>query len=295
MQLIQSAILFPTAPHARYLTFDLKAGVDTATISASLKSLSTQTDGQYLLIGIGVPLVSALGCSIPDLREFPRELRMGDSQPAAALWCWLRGDERGELWQRGHELTALLQSAFILRQCVDGFTHRGGHDLTGFQDGTENPKGNAAVATAIVGKTAPDGLHGSSFVAVQQWLHQWATFNAMSKTDQDNAIGRERVSNDELEDAPESAHVKRTAQESFEPEAFVVRRSMPWTNGDEGGLMFTSFGHNLDGFEVQWRRMLGLDDGIKDALFQFSEPMTHDYFWCPPMLEGHLDLRALGL
>lgn len=295
MQLIQPAIMLPTPPHARYLTFDLKAGSDTVGIRATLELLSQQTDGKALLVGIGTPLVSTLASHVPNLREFPQELRMANAQPAAALWCWLRGDERGQLWQRGHELTALLKSAFTLRQSVDGFTHRGGHDLTGYEDGTENPKGNAAVAAAIVGKTAPDGLHGSSFVAVQQWSHQWATFNAMSKTEQDNAIGRERVSNDELEDAPESAHVKRTAQESFNPEAFVVRRSMPWTSGDEGGLMFTSFGHSLDGFEAQWRRMLGLDDGIKDALFQFSEPMTHDYFWCPPMTDGHLDLRALGL
>jgi putative iron-dependent peroxidase len=50
----------------------------------------------------------------------------------------------------------------------------------------------------------------------------------MSTTEQDHAVGRRRSDNEELDDAPESAHVKRTAQESFEPEAFVVRRSMPW-------------------------------------------------------------------
>ena len=31
----------------------------------------------------------------------------------------------------------------------------------------------------------------------------------------------------EIDEAPESAHVKRTAQESFDPEAFILRASMP--------------------------------------------------------------------
>lgn len=49
----------------------------------------------------------------------------------------------------------------------------------------------------------------------------------MPRQQQDHTIGRERDSNEEIDDAPESAHVKRTTQESFEPEAFVLRRSMP--------------------------------------------------------------------
>jgi len=65
-----------------------------------------------------------------------------------------------------------------------------------------------------------------------------------------------------------SRHVKRTAQESFEPEAFVVRRSMPWA---------------------------GLEDGITDALFKFTRPVSGAYFWCPALRRGHLDLAPLGL
>jgi putative iron-dependent peroxidase len=31
------------------------------------------------------------------------------------------------------------------------------------------------------------------------------------------------------------------------------------------GLMFAAFGHSLDAFEAQWRRMLGLEDGVSDG------------------------------
>jgi len=40
--------------------------------------------------------------------------------------------------------------------------------------------------------------------------------------------------------------------------------------------------------------MLGLDDGVPDAVFGMSRPITGATFWCPPMNGGALDLRALG-
>jgi putative iron-dependent peroxidase len=108
-------------------------------------------------------------------------------------------------------------------------------------------------------------------------------------------IGRRRDDNVELADAPPSAHVKRTAQESFAPEAFVVRRSMPWAEGAHAGLVFVAFGRSFDAFEAQLRRMVGGEDGISDALFRFTRPLTGAYYWCPPVTsQGRIDLRALG-
>jgi putative iron-dependent peroxidase len=116
----------------------------------------------------------------------------------------------------------------------------------------------------------------------------------MPAEQQDLSIGRHRVGNAEIDDAPRSAHVKRTAQESFTPAAFVLRRSMPWANGLEAGLQFVAFGHSLDAFEALLRRMTGGEDGITDALFGFTRPVTGAYYWCPPASDGRLDLRAIG-
>ena len=41
--------------------------------------------------------------------------------------------------------------------------------------------------------------------------------------------------------------------------------------------------------------MAGAEDGITDALFQYTSPVNGSYFWCPPLSNGRLDLRALGL
>jgi putative iron-dependent peroxidase len=89
--------------------------------------------------------------------------------------------------------------------------------------------------------------------------------------------------------------VKRTAQESCDPEAFVVRRSMPWSDETGEGLVFVSFGKSLDAFEARLRRMTGQEDGIIDGLFRFTRPVSGSYFWCPPVTDGQLYLTALGL
>jgi hypothetical protein len=68
-----------------------------------------------------------------------------------------------------------------------------------------------------------------------------------------------------------------------------------WAQGKLAGLMFVAFGKSFDAFEVQMRRMAGQDDGITDALFRISKPVNGAFFWCPPLREGRLDLRLLGL
>jgi putative iron-dependent peroxidase len=110
-------------------------------------------------------------------------------------------------------------------------------------------------------------LAGSSFVAVQQWQHHFAHFDSMLEQARNYMIDRRRVDNEELDDTLESTHAKRTAEENFDQEAFVVRRSMPSTRDEQGGLYFVVFSHSFDAFETQFHKMLGLEDDIVDALF----------------------------
>jgi putative iron-dependent peroxidase len=192
------------------------------------------------------------------------------------------------------QLQKILNSVFTQDLQVDDFKYHSGRDLTGYEDGTENPENGDAIATALFESEYPP-LHDSSFVAIQQWQHDFTQFDAMSEQTQDHMIGQRRIDNEELDEAPESAQVKRTAQENFEPEAFVVRRSMPWTRDGQGGLYFVAFGHSFDAFEAQFRKMLGLEDGISDTIFQFSIPLNNAYFWSPPKQQGRVSLSALGI
>lgn len=292
-QLAQAGILEPIPAQGRYLTCQLRVGSDPR---IALRQLASHADGRSAVVGLGESLVRELGGSIPGLRSFRGIEGAHTKLPAtpADLMIWLRGTDRGELLICSRRIEHLIAPAFDVRDITDAFSHANGKDLTGYEDGTENPEGADAEAAALLPDRAGP-LAGSSFVAVQRWRHHMGRFEAMTQPQQDHAIGRERESNDELDDAPESAHVKRTAQENFDPEAFVLRRSMPWAEGNQGGLVFAAFGHSFDAFEAQLRRMSGAEDGIVDALFGFTEPETGAYFWCPPVVNGGIDLRAIGL
>lgn len=291
---VQPAILAPIPRLARYLAFNLAPDAGPA---AALRRLAGAVDPASTVVGIGRSTVMALGREIPGLRDFTALTGRGIDVPStpAALWCWLRGDDRGEILHRSRELAALVAGACTLDAVIDAFQFQDSRDLTGYEDGTENPRDEAAIDAAVL-RGAGAGLDGSSFVAVQQWVHDLDRFAALPAAEQDATIGRRRSDNEEIDDAPPSAHVKRTAQESFDPEAFVVRRSMPWSDATRAGLVFVAFGRSLDAFEVQMRRMAGIDDGIADALFRFTRPVTGACYWCPPVAAtGGLDLRALGL
>jgi len=286
----QGLLATPVPAQARHLFFTLHTP---QALPGALDALLPHVDGQRLIVGIGAPLAKALGREVPGLRPFPQlDAAVENPSTQHALWLWLRGDERGDLLLQAQALEQALAPALRLADSIDGFLHRGGHDLTGYEDGTENPVDQAAVEAAIVATEQP-GLAGSSFAAFQLWKHDLEYFKSLPQADQDNIIGRRLSDNEELDDAPESAHVKRTAQESFAPEAFMVRRSVAWADSRGAGLAFVALGHSFDAFEVQLRRMSGLEDGIIDGLYRFSRPLTGGFYWCPPMTATGLDLSLL--
>jgi putative iron-dependent peroxidase len=291
----QPGILDPVPAVARYVNFAIPGtGTDAQGVRDALKRLSPLANGSDVVVGIGPSLVEALGAEVAGLHEFPDFSGHGMKVPSTpgTLWCWIRGDDLGDLLHLTRKVQKALAPAFVVRHVVDAFRHAWtgthGKDITGFEDGTENPEGEAAVAAAF----APDG---SSYVAVQQWLHDLDAFEQLTDELANHSIGRDRLTNEELDDSPESAHVKRTAQESFDPEAFLLRRSMPWMMSMQAGLMFVAFGKSLYAFEAQMKRMAGADDGVTDAIFTISKPVNGAYYWCPPMRGGQLDLRQLGL
>ncbi|NNJ90224.1 MAG: Dyp-type peroxidase [Gammaproteobacteria bacterium] len=288
----QEGILAGVPANAAYLFFSLKPGSEP---TDALKDIAELCDGKNHVLGLGEPLLLAMDKTVPGMKSCPSISMPGNNIPSTqqALWVWLRGSDQGELLHESRRIEQMLGDDFILTANTNAFMYQDSRDLSGYIDGTENPAGEEAVKAATVsGKQ--DSLNGSSFVAVQQWIHDFDQFQQMTQQEQDNCFGRRASDNEEFDDAPDSAHVKRTAQESFKPEAFVVRRSMPWSDGQQAGLVFVAFGHSFDAFEAQLNRMAGKDDGIMDALFKFTRPVTGSYFWCPPMKKGKLDLSLIG-
>jgi porphyrinogen peroxidase len=281
-------ILQPVPPVGTILVFDMEPGADPRPALDVLRVLPAR-----VTVGIGEPLALALTTHIPGLRSFGGVTGAGMSFPSiqGALWVSIGGDERGEVLDRGIELRRKMKG-FRLIEEVDTFRYRGGRDLTGYEDGTENPKGDAAIEAAFV---AEGPLAGGSFVAVQKYVHDLERFTGFEAKARDAIIGRSFDTNDEIPDAVASAHVKRSAQESFDPPAFMVRRSMPWGTVTEHGLYFVSFVSDLHKFERVLRRMAGLEDGVVDGLLTITRAVSGGYYFCPPTNNGALDLRVLGL
>lgn len=274
------------------LTLALTPGADTA---QALKRLAKGFESKWGTFAIGEPMTRALGRKVPGLRTFTAMSASGAGVPSTQqpMWMMLTDASQGGVFDILKAVEKLMGKDLVVADAMPTFIYTG-RDLTGYEDGTENPKGRKAVAAAVV--PSGTGLAGSSFVAVQRWVHALAYFNLMTQAAADAVIGRRRDTNEEMPRAPLSAHVKRSTQEDFDPPAFMIRRSMPFAAGNLQGLEFISYVARLDTFEAMMRRMAGLDkDGITDALFKFSRPVTGGYYWCPPVRRGRVDLRLLGL
>lgn len=285
----QSGIAAPCPPAAHYLT------VQCASIDArrSLYAMLAEAPiDASIVVGLGQGLVQSLGIRVPGLRTFDPFTGPNIAVPAsqADAWFYLRGNDPGETLLAARNWIGNLPSGAHVTEDVAAFTYGSGRDLTGYEDGTENPKGLAANEAAFVGKGE---WHGSSFVAAQRWVHDLAALQRLAQSGRDEIIGRRQDTNEELADAPETAHVKRTAQESYSPPAFMLRRSMPYGSTNEHGLYFVAFGADLDRYERMLRRMIGQEDGVVDALFRFSRPVSGGYYWCPPVDDGKLRLPTL--
>ena len=289
IELTQPGILKPVPVVARSLTFRIE---NASEIRETLQRFASEFSSDCGVVGLGEPCTRAFKSAVPGLRTFPAMSGPGCAVPSTqdAIWIRLCGPDRGVVFDSARKVRQMLSGAFRLADTLDTFVYHGGRDLTRFEDGTENPKDDAAVEAAIV-REGP--IAGSSFVAVQQWVHDLGRFESHSDKERDEIIGRSAETNDELEDAPPSAHVKRSAQESFDPPAFMLRRSMPWAGADKEGLEFVAFVDAVDKFTRMMRRMAGLEDGIVDGLFSFSRPVTGGFYWCPPVRDGLLDLSVL--
>ena len=148
VQHVQKGILAPVPQLARYLSFTIAPGKNPA---GSLRNLCKLADGDKTVVGLGQSLVHALGRDVPGLKVFPSYAASGFDVPStpAALWCWLRGNDRGELVHRARAIVQRVGPDLQLQHTIDSFRYKSGFDLSGYEDGTENPKGAAAVKAAV--------------------------------------------------------------------------------------------------------------------------------------------------
>ncbi|MHA1151669.1 MAG: Dyp-type peroxidase [Alphaproteobacteria bacterium] len=244
-------------------------------------------DGPAVVVAFGARLWGEIA---PDdtpegLRDFAAIEGAGDLLAPATqrdLLFWVQGEGRDDVLDRALALQRALGTAARLELDLAGFTYHDSRDLTGFIDGTANPKDGERHDVALVPQGRPGA--GGAFVLSQKWVHDLEAFGALSVAEQERVIGRTKADSIELEGAamPADSHVSRTDVSLDGVAQKIYRRSTPFGGVGEHGLYFLAFARELSRFEVQLRHMFGVsEDGLHDRLMAFSRARTGSYWFAP--------------
>lgn len=168
---------------------------------------------------------------------------------------------------------------------VHGFKFFDDRDLIGFVDGTENPVGEAADAATLVGDE-DSAFTGGSYVIVQKYLHDVERWNKVPVEEQENIIGRHKLSDIEQLDSVKKpyAHNVLTSIEENGEQLQIVRDNMPFgeVGKSEFGTYFIGYARSPQRIEKMLQNMfIGNPPGTYDHLLDFSRAVTGTLFFVP--------------
>jgi len=287
----QSAICPEASEYGIYLTFRVQQASGLRPLLAAIPALTVKLakdlDEPQLLsaIAIGPEIWPAIfGAAAPEgLVPFAPVGSGTHAMPAtpADLFLLIRSPRHDANFALARAITASLAGMVELIEEVHGFRGHQSRDLTGFTDGTENPKGDERAEVALVA----DGPHaGGSFVSIQRYVHDLAGWQKLAIADQEARIGRTKADDVEMPDEvkPPTAHIARVVIEDDGEELEILRLGLSYGTTREAGLYFIACGANPRNF----RRMLAamaLTDrhGHYDHLLDFTRAVTGAAFFAP--------------
>jgi len=281
-----------TSAHA-YLEFDVASGEEPQEFVARLSSLReprTTMGGVNLVAGFRPELWrnAAPDDSPPNVSGFDADLvgTQGFVMPATQhdAVLWLSGSAYDVIFDTGRGAISALNGLGSLSQETSSWPYQHDRDLTGFIDGSENPTLVEAPGLVVI----PDGRPGAggTVLLLQKWAHDAAAWEALPDVEQERVIGRTKLDSVELEDKAPTSHVASTDQERF---GDIFRRNMPYGTITDHGTMFVGFAAEQRPLAAMLESMAGLVSGERDALTQYTRPLTGAYYFVPS-IEGLLQV-----
>lgn len=276
----QSGIFDKTCRLHVFSEFVLRQDADPAALRRALAKLIAQAPAVgSVTLAFGPSMWQVLDGEF----AFP-PFSLDDQLPStqADLLVWIQGQDRGDLFDLVMGCRGALAGLMDCQLELDGFVYHDSRDLTGFVDGIGNPKGEKALQAARVPEGKPGA--GGSYVLTQKWVHDLAHFNRLPVSEQENVIGRTKADAVEFDEdrMPANAHVGRTDVSHDGVPQKIWRRSVPFGNSSEHGLYFVAFSCELERFDYLLKRMFGMtEDGIRDRLLEFSEPVMSSWWYAP--------------
>jgi porphyrinogen peroxidase len=289
----------PLSRAAIFLVVTINPGTESATavrsLCADLSALLRAVDfrdldaGLSCVMGIGSEAWDRLfGAPRPaELHPF-REFRGGPRDAVATpgdLLFHIRAKRMDLCFELATHIFERVGSAVTTVDEVHGFRFFDDRDLLGFVDGTENPRGQEAVAAVLIDDEDP-AFAGGSYVIVQKYLHDMDGWNALSTEAQENIIGRKKLSDIELDDSvkPMSAHNALTTITENGEEQAILRDNMPFgqVGAGEFGTYFIGYCRTPRITEQMIENMfVGRPPGNYDRLLDFSRAVTGTLFFVP--------------
>jgi porphyrinogen peroxidase len=217
-------------------------------------------------------------------REVGSGERHAVSTPADVLFH-IRAREMDLCFELVSQIMERIGAAVSSVDETHGFRYFDDRDLLGFVDGTENPRGNAALNAALVGKE-DSGFAGGSYVIIQKYLHDLGKWNALSTEEQERIIGRKKLSDIELSDTvkPASAHNALTTIVEDGVEVKILRDNMPFGSPGHGefGTYFIGYSRTPRTTEQMLENMfVGRPPGNYDRILDFSRAVSGSLFFAP--------------
>jgi putative iron-dependent peroxidase len=135
----------------------------------------------------------------------------------------------------------------------------------------------------------PEGSPGAggTILLLQKWSHDSPAWESLPISKQEQVIGRTKDASIELEDKATDSHVASTDQDRF---GKIFRRNMPYGTVTDHGTMFVGFSADQERLTAMLESMAGLSGGARDALTNYTQPLTGAYYFVP----STQSLRQIG-
>lgn len=296
---VPQPVLAPLTSAAIFLVASIKQDGESY---ATVRSLCADLPGIFRAVDFrrvegGLSCVAAFGSDVWDrlfgkprpaeLHPF-REIRSGErhavSTPADVLFH-IRAKRMDLCFEMVTQIMERIGGAVSTVDETHGFRYFEDRDLLGFVDGTENPRGGAALNAALVAGEDPQ-FAGGSYVIIQKYLHDMSRWNTLPIEAQERIIGRKKLSDIELSDAvkPTSAHNALTTIVENGKEVKILRDNMPFGKPGQGefGTYFIGYSRSPRTTEQMLENMfIGRPPGNYDRLLDFSQAVTGSLFFAP--------------
>ena len=283
----QPGIFVEGTRHHWFLEFEIREACSTEEIFAAIARVRALGESVEVVIGFSDRMCQRLlgPFSPPSFSNFnglvsPAEAAHEAPATQGDVFVWVHSDQHDRNFNVALEARRLFTPMGSLIEDVPSWMYGASLDLTGFEDGTENPDSAEARNLAVLGEGPGEG--GSLFFT-QRWIHDLDSFHELGVPEQEAVFGRTKSGSIELDPLPARSHVERVVMhDEAGGEVEIYRRSVPYGSTTECGLYFLAFTDELAKIEGMLGRMFG-HDGPTDRVLDFSSAVSGANYFAPPV------------